>query len=344
MPLPFILGGLVLAATGYGVKKGLDAKNTNDEAKDLFKKAEERLEETKKMVESTESGCKNAFARFGEKKLHVISRGVSRFVEHFNQLKGHEFVINNMDMQNIQEQVSEALNVVNKCKEMGLSDLASLGGVGAAVGVLATYGTYTGISAAAGGTVLSSLGGALAWMSGGAISLGGGLALGSMALIGGVGAAPALAILGVLSAKKMEKKLEDVKAYCCEVEEAITKAYGVIDDLLAVERVVKLFTKQITKFDALFLSLSQDAIATMKKRNYNHSLYSQEEKDQLCVTVSTLMTLSAFLKVPIIDKHQKLQEKAKRALEIMKEQMDRLESGHYDVKMIQSRQKDLENL
>ncbi len=56
------------------------------------------------------------------------------------------------------------------------------------------------------------------------------------------------------------------------------------------------------------------------------------------------MTLSAFLKVPIIDKHQKLQEKAKRALEIMKRQMDSLESGHYDVAMIQSRQQDLENL
>ncbi|UOS37785.1 hypothetical protein MPG27_04240 [Helicobacter pylori] len=88
-------------------------------------------------------------------------------MEHFNQLEGHEFVINNMDMQNIQEQVSEVLNVVNKCKEMGLSDFASLGGVGATVGVLATYGAYTGISTAAGGTVLSSLGGALAWMSGG---------------------------------------------------------------------------------------------------------------------------------------------------------------------------------
>ncbi|GAA6990156.1 hypothetical protein HpCHC75_11360 [Helicobacter pylori] len=90
----------------------------------------------------------------------------------------------------------------------------------------------------------------------------------------------------------MEKKLEDVKAYCC----------------------------------------------------YNHSLYSQEERDQLCVAVSTLMTLSAFLKVPIIDKYQKLQEKAQRALEIMKRQMDSLESGRYDVKMIQSKQKDLENL
>ncbi len=277
-----ILGWLAIAAAGYGGKKGLDAKNTNDKAKDLFKKAEELLGEIKKRVELAQSSCENAFARFGEKKLHVISHGVSRFVEHFNQLKGHEFVISNMDMQNIQEQVSEALNVVNKCKEMGLSDLVSFGGV--------------------------------------------------------------IAILGVLSTKKMEKKLEDVKAYCCEVEEAIMEAYGVIDDLLAVERVVNLFTKQIAKFDALLFSLSQDAIATMKKHNYNHSLYSQEEKDQLCVAVSTLMTLSAFLKVPIIDKHQKLQEKAKRALEIMKGQMDSLESGRYDVKMIQSRQKDLENL
>lgn len=178
-----------------------------------------------------------------------------------------------MDMQNIQEQVSEVLNVVNKCKEMGLSDLASLGGVGAAVGVLAAYGAYTGVgmlASTAGGVAIAELSGVaatnatLAWMSGGVISLGGGLA--AMALIGGVGAASVITILGVLSAKKMEKKLEDVKAYCC----------------------------------------------------YNHSLYSQEERDQLCVAVSTLMTLSAFLKVPIIDKDQKLQEKVQRALEIMK--------------------------
>ncbi|GHR60547.1 hypothetical protein VN1266_07780 [Helicobacter pylori] len=206
---------------------------------------------------------------------------------------------------------------------MGLSDLASLSGVGAAVGVLATYGAYTGISAAAGGTVLSSLGGALAWMSGGAISLGGGLA--AMALIGGVGAASVIAILGVLSDKKMKKKLE-------EVEKAITEAYGVIDKLLAVERMVNLFTRQITKCDALLFSLSQDAIATMKKHNYNHSLYSQEERDQLCVTVSTLMTLSAFLKMPIMDEHQKFNKKAKNALNLIQKQINDLENRHDDDK------------
>ncbi|GAA8401362.1 hypothetical protein Hpkin59_02480 [Helicobacter pylori] len=88
----------------------------------------------------------------------------------------------------------------------------------------------------------------------------------------------------------------------------------VIDNLQAVRKMADLFTRQITKFDALFFSLSQAAIATMRKHHYDTSLYNQKEKDQLSVTVSTLMTLSAFLKAPIMDEHQKLTEKAKNAL------------------------------
>ncbi|MGL2527374.1 glycine zipper family protein [Helicobacter pylori] len=324
MPLPFILGGIALTAAVYGVKKGFDAKDTNNKAKDLLKKAEELLEEAKKRVELAESGCKSAFTRFGEKKLHVLSHSVSNFLNHFHQLKGHEFVISNIDMQNIQEQVLEALNIVNKHKEVDLLDLANLSGVGIAVGVLATYGAYTGISAAAGGTVLSHIGGTLAWMSGGAISLGGGLAAG--ALIGGVGAAPVIAILGAFSASKMEKKRDDAKAYLSQVEAAVKKADAMIDNIQAVRKVVDLFTEQITKLDALFFSLSQGTIATMKKHHYDTSLYNQKEKDQLCVTVSTLFSLSTFLKAPIMDKHQKLNKKAQNALNLMQNQINALQS------------------
>ena len=32
MPIPFILGGLALAAAGYGAKKGMDAKDDFDSA------------------------------------------------------------------------------------------------------------------------------------------------------------------------------------------------------------------------------------------------------------------------------------------------------------------------
>ncbi len=133
-----------------------------------------------------------------------------------------------------------------------------------------------------------------------------------------------------------------------QVEKAVKKADAIIDQFQAIEKMDKLLTRQITKCDALFFSLSQDAIATMKKHNYNHSLYSQEERDQLCVTVSTLSSLSTFLKVPIMDEHQKLNKKAINALNLMRNQINSLESGqesgHYDVAMIQSNQKDFENL
>ncbi|WQY11667.1 sortase [Helicobacter pylori] len=321
MPLPFILSGVAIAAAGYGVKKGIDALDADCEADEFIKKAESLKEKAKRKVDNVQSSRNQALVRLGKKKLHVLSYTVSNFLDHFHQLKGHEFVINNMGMQNIQEQVSEVPSVVNKCKEMGLSDLASLGGVGVAVGVLATYGAYTGISMAAAG---------------------------SMALIGGVGAAPVIAILGAISTDEMEKKLENAKAYCSQAEAAVKKADVVIDNLRSVEKMAELFTRQITKFDVLFFSLAQDAIATMKKHNYNVSRYNQKEKDQLSVTVSTLMTLSAFLKVSIMDKHQKLTEKAKNALILMRDQVNAIESaqesGHYNVAMIQSKRKGLENL
>ncbi len=199
--------------------------------------------------------------------------------------------------------------------------------IGSAIGgVLAAYGAYTGVgmlASTAGGVAIAELSGVAAtnatpaWLGGGVLSVGGFGMVGGMAVFGGLVAGPALAIaiLGAISTDEMKEKLEKAKAYHSQVEKAVKKADAIIDQFQAIEKMAKLFTRQITKCDALLFSLSQDAIATMKKHNYNHSLYSQEERDQLCVTVSTLMTLSDFLKVPIIDKHQKLQEKAQRALE-----------------------------
>ncbi len=323
MPLPFILGGLALAAAGYGFKKSIDASETADKINEIVKEAEDLKEGAKNRVEPAESDYKNALMRLGEKKFHVISHGVSRFVEHFNQLKGHQFFVKDSDMQDLHKQVSVAQNFSKQLNASGMSEEDAIGGMFAGYGGLCVSGWTTGA------------------MLGGGLTASG---LAGMAVFGGLVAGPALAILGALSADEMEEKLEKAKAYHSQVEEAVKKADVIIDQFQAIEKMAKLFTRQITKCDALFFSLSQDAIATMKKHNYNTSRYNQEERDRLCVTVSMLSSLSAFLKVPIIDEHQKLQEKAKRALEIMKGQMDALESGRYNVAMIQSRQKDLENL
>ncbi|MGN8458819.1 sortase [Helicobacter pylori] len=326
MPLPFILGGLALAAAGYGVKKGIDALDADCEADKFIEKAENLKEEATKKAKSAESDCKLAFARFGEKKLRVLSHSVSNFLDHFHRLNRSRITIEGINMQDIQRQVSDVRNLLNQLNANGIDG-------DSAPGVIAGFGSL-GISSFTTGAVL-----------------GGGLAasgLAGMAVIGGLVAGPALAIFGAISADEMEKKRDDAKAYLSQVEAAVKKADVMIDNLQAVRKMADLFTRQITKIDALFFSLSQGAIATMKKHHYDISLYNQKEKDQLCVTVSTLSSLSAFLKVPIMDEHQKLNKKAQNALNLMQNQINALESGqksgHYDVAMIQSNQTSLENL
>ncbi|MEJ8628234.1 sortase [Helicobacter pylori] len=328
MPLPFILAGVALAAAGYGVKKGIDALDADCEADEFIKKAESLKEKAKRKVDNVQSSRNQALVRLGKKKLHVLSYyTVSNFLDHFHRLNRSRIIIEGINMQDIQCQVSDAQKITNQLNASGMSEKSAIWGMFAGYGGLFIYSFTTGAM------------------------LGGGLAasgLAGMAVIGGLFAAPALAILGAFSATKMEKKRDDAKAYLSQVEAAVKKADAVVDNLQAVRKMVDLFTRQITKCDALFFSLSQDAIATMKKRNYDLSHYSQEERDQLCVATSTLMTLSAFLKAPIMDEHQKLNEKAQKALNLMRNQMNALESGqesgHYNVAMIQSKQKGLENL
>ncbi len=311
MPLPFILAGVALAAAGYGVKKGIDALDADCEADEFIKKAEVLKEEATKKAESTQSDCKLAFARFGEKKLRVLSHSVSNFLDHFHRLNRSRIIIEGINMQDIQRQVSDARNLLNQLNANGIDGDSAPGVIAGCVG-LGASGIITGAI------------------------LGGGLAasgLAGMAVLGGIVAGPALAIfLGAISADEMEKKRDDAKAYLSQVEEAVKKADVIIDQFQAIEKMAKLFTRQITKCDALFFSLSQDAIATMKKHNYDTSRYNQEERDQLCVAVSTLMTLSAFLKVPIMDEHQKLNKKAKDALNLIRKQINDLENRHDDDK------------
>ncbi len=335
MPLPFILAGVALVAAGYGVKKGIDALDADCEADEFIKKAESLKEEATKKAESAQSDCKLAFARFGEKKLRVLSHSVSNFLNHFHRLKRSTITIEGINMQDIQRQVSDARNLLNQLNANGIDGDSAPGVIAGCVGLGTS--SFTAGAILGGGLVASGLAG---------MAVIGGIVAGPALAI--LGAMPALAILGAISADEMEKKRDDAKAYCSQVEAAVKKADVMIDNLQAVRKMADLFTRQITKFDVLFFSLAQDAIATMKKHNYDTSRYNQKEKDQLCVTVSTLMTLSAFLKVSIMDEHQKLNKKAQNALNLLRDQMNALESGqksgHYDVAMIQSKQKGLENL
>lgn len=273
--------------------KKVDADILSEETNEYIKyinEGNDLLEKAEEVIKAVASDCEFALARFEEKKCYIRNEVISEFSHHFNQLKGFELSNKKDSMEDIQLYVSDTLKIIDK--NLKMSSFDTFGVVGNAVR---------------------------------GFSVGFGM-VGGMAVVGGLLAAPSLAIFGALSADEMEKKRDDAKAYLSQVEAAVKKADAMIDNIQAVRKVVDLFTEQITKLDALFFSLSQGTIATMKKHHYDTSLYNQKEKDQLCVTVSTLMTLSAFLKAPIMGKHQKLNEKAQKALNLMQNQINALQS------------------
>ncbi|WP_187937443.1 interferon alpha-inducible IFI6/IFI27 family protein [Helicobacter pylori] len=309
MPLPFILAGVALAAAGYGVKKGIDALDADCEADEFIKKAESLKEDAKRKVDNAQSSRNQALVRLGKKKLHILSHTASNFLDHFHQLKHSRITIEGINMQDIQRQVSDARNLLNQLNANGIDGDSAPGVIAGCVGL--------GASSFTAGAILGG------WLAASGLA--------GMAVIGGIVAGPALAILGAVRADEMEKKRDDAKAYCSQVEAASKKADVVIDNLQAVRKMADLFTRQITKLDALFFSLSQEAIATMKKHHYDTSRYNQKENDQIATTYSTLMTLSTFLEAPIMDEHQKLNEATQSKLVFMQREMNSLETKHYDL-------------
>ncbi|EQD88725.1 hypothetical protein HPSA50_1045 [Helicobacter pylori SouthAfrica50] len=245
MPLPFILGGIALAAAGYGVKKGIDALDADCEADEFIKKAESLKEEAKRKVDSAQFDRNQALVRLGKKKLHVLSHTVSNFLDHYHRLNCSRISIENKntDMRDIQKQVLDARKITNQYREVDFLDATGTLGASVLGGVLTAYGAYAGVgmlASTAGGVAIAELSGVaatnatLAWLGGGALSVGGFGMVGGMAVLGGLVAGPALAILGAISASKMEEKLENAKAYYSQVEAAVKKTDVIIDQFQAV--------------------------------------------------------------------------------------------------------------
>ncbi len=96
------------------LERALYAGDADCEADEFIKKAENLKEKAAKRLESAESDCKLAFARFGEKKLRVLSHSVSNFLDHFHRLNRSRITIEGVNMQDIQRQVSDARNILNQ--------------------------------------------------------------------------------------------------------------------------------------------------------------------------------------------------------------------------------------
>ncbi|WP_288776000.1 hypothetical protein [Psychrobacter sanguinis] len=217
MPIPFVLGGLALAAAGVGVASGAKGVSDISDAKSIIEWSKTQFELQKNLLEFAGIDANYELQNLGELKVEIFSTQIKHIIEVLRKLKDAGSTIENFnqalthdDYVQMKQGVATAVKIEN-----GLATGVTAGvltGMGAygTVGILGTASTGTAISTLAGA---ASTNATLAWLGGGSLASGGlGMAGGTMVL-GGIVAGPALAITGLHLASKGEEALTEAREY-----------------------------------------------------------------------------------------------------------------------------------
>ncbi|MBS3938789.1 MAG: hypothetical protein KGZ50_09510 [Peptococcaceae bacterium] len=227
MPLPLIPvllwgGAALLAATG--IKKGVDASNDFDKAKEIGEAAQQRHEKALTKLDKNRAATQRDLEHLSELKIRVFTTQIKYLVD---ALKKGRSKISDFNLEISTDQLNEYERLVLGSFEIE-KGLAS-GAVGGALAAMGAYGTVGTVATASTGAAISGLSGVaatnatLAWLGGGALSAGGFGMAGGMVALGGIALGPALAIGGFMMAGKAEKAVTEARSYEAEVDVAIAE-------------------------------------------------------------------------------------------------------------------------
>lgn len=323
MPIPFIIGGIALAAGAYGAKKGYDAKEDYDSAKRINREAEKIYDNAKNKLEEAREETQNTLESLGLLKLKLYEESILPFTEIYNKIvnipekklnykEGKESSeIKNLNFKNIELELKEIVGG-------GVASLGSGGLVG-----LASYGSVGMLGTTAGGTAIGGLSGAaatnatLAWLGGGSLASGGFGMAGGMAVLGGIVAGPVLAVGGMMLASKAEEARENAYSNLKQAEIAKEEMKIACVKTNAIKRRVEelnAITIQINKYFIPFLGALNYLI--INETNWNN--YSNKDRELVIKTRYIAKTLLNLLEVNLLTKEGKLTENSKKIIKSSK--------------------------
>lgn len=225
--IPLILGGAVVAAGATGIKKMLDASETNDTADHIRGKAIEIISLATEKCRNAQKRTEAALAEVGAKKKELWGSNLLPFVEIFRTLKNVELT-GDAGVNELIEYVGDPEKLTGlEPITLQMAEVGSAAAGSAAAGALAGLAAYggTGLFAAAStGTAISSLSGAaatnatLAWLGGGSLAAGGFGMAGGTVVMGGMVAGPALLFAGFIASAKADENYESARASRAEAK------------------------------------------------------------------------------------------------------------------------------
>lgn len=309
MPIPFlfIAAGAAPAVLGLGktAKAGFDQKKASDinqQAQNLSRIAAMRANQSRK-----NSG--EALASLGEKKSWILNNSVTPFLNAFEQLQNVELA-DSVGLEELQKFQIDRQSL-EELRELSCVAASLLGGAvsGTALGAITAFGAYNGamvFGAASTGTAIASLHGVaatnatLAFLGGGSLASGGLGMAGGTAVLGGLVAGPALAVMGLILGTKASSNKD--RAY-----ENLAEAKKFQEEMAAVQELCKgirmratMFQRLLICLDALFSPMVYSLEQIIAASGTDFSQYTLEEKSAVAASCALAKAVKTVLDTPIL--------------------------------------------
>lgn len=324
MPIPFILGGIAVAAGLVGAKKALDASDKNARARRMNRRAQETFENAKKELLAARDEAGKALENLGQAKVDILHGSVTRFVDTFGkihhvELTGSagmdelaEFTVNEDALKEMGELGSLASKMVSGTVEgLAAGGLMAFGAYSAA-GLLGTAGTGAAIAGLSGAAATNAT---LALLGGGTLAAGGLGIAGGTAVLGGLVAGPAIAVMGFMMDAKADKNLDIAKSKRAKAEKAEAEMKLAGDACQAIGKRADMFSHLISEIDPIFKSLIGKMEAVVKEKGRDYRDYGEEEKKIIAMALATAGAVKAVLDTPILNKAGAVTEESLTAYE-----------------------------
>lgn len=306
MPLPLIIGAVVVAAGAFGAKKGYDGYQKHSEADDIVKNAKKRYDSNKTVFEKQERDTQDELERLGSLELE-IGKSFSEFKTIADKLlaKLNESRTNKLEIHIPKNQLQKIENY--SYSALGVLGSAVGAGVAGAAAGFAVYGGVMALGAASTGTAISSLAGVaatnatLAAIGGGSLATGGLGIAGGTAILGAAVAAPVLAIAGWAYDSHGEEALRNARKADQEVDSAVRKLAKATQQLKNVgQYAIKIRSSLLSiygQFDIYFDELKQVNLFIEDIQNRNIDVDAEIEKlgDAIIRTIENGYALAAIL-------------------------------------------------
>jgi hypothetical protein len=311
---------LAAVGVGKGIKAGVDTKkagNVNSQANNL-------LSESKDTLEYARRASGQGLEILGRKKIFIVDRAISRFVVSFGKLKNVEIgeSVGLVELSKFQMDKQS----FDEMKQLGGYVSSLLGGVagGALGGALTAFGAYgaaTMFATASTGTAIATLSGAaatnatLAFFGGGALAVGGLGIAGGTAVLGGLVAGPALAIMGFVAGAKASTNLNKAYSNLAEAQKIAEELQTATVVCNAIRRRSCLYERLLIRLDALFAPLIFEMEGIIREKGEDYTNFDNREKQTIAAAAAVAAAIKTVLDTPILSEDGKLTEESETVAE-----------------------------